>query len=273
MSTEANKNGTDKETIQEKKKEGTGKQAVLARLQAAPVLYSLLSGCTKEPYVVCDPETFDDEVLIFLNMEEAKEAGKKLLADKIPVNVVQVERKHLLAFYTSLFTMGVNAILVTAEGMKETIQLEEFLKRRKTEAEQGGKIWVENPALHLTALYYMQELRRQPNSENTPKMRELQEEITVHLRRGSYILGVEKETGRVPLMKLNEETIYQPFFTDALEFQKFNKEGKLRPLVISFEKIFDALVPEAKGMVLNPLGVNMPLALSRKEGAAGAASK
>ena len=51
----------------------------------------------------------------------------------------------------------------------------------------------------------------------------------------------------------------------SLEFQKFNKEDKLRPLVIPFDKIMKALAPQAKGMLLNPMSINMPLALSQKE--------
>ena len=30
------------------------------KLREADSLYAILSGCTKEPYVYCDPETMDD---------------------------------------------------------------------------------------------------------------------------------------------------------------------------------------------------------------------
>ena len=43
----------------------TDKQAVLGRLRDTKALYVVVSACTKLPYVVCDPETFDDEVLVF----------------------------------------------------------------------------------------------------------------------------------------------------------------------------------------------------------------
>ena len=33
------------------------------KLREADSLYAILSGCTKEPYVYCDPETMDDAIL------------------------------------------------------------------------------------------------------------------------------------------------------------------------------------------------------------------
>ena len=50
----------------------TGLGALLERLRTAPELFSLMSVCTKEPYVVCDGETYDDEVFLFFDVEEAK---------------------------------------------------------------------------------------------------------------------------------------------------------------------------------------------------------
>ena len=59
--------------------------AVFGKIKEAAELYVLVSACTKEPYVVCDEETFDDQVLMFLRMEDAQAKGKKLLEEKIPV--------------------------------------------------------------------------------------------------------------------------------------------------------------------------------------------
>ena len=35
--------------------------------------------------------------------------------------------------------------------------------------------------------------------------------------------------------------------------------------MIPFDKIMKALAPQAKGMLLNPMSINMPLALSQKD--------
>ena len=56
----------------------TDKQAVLGRLRDTKALYVVVSACTKLPYVVCDTETFDDEVLVFFKPEEAEAKAKSL---------------------------------------------------------------------------------------------------------------------------------------------------------------------------------------------------
>ena len=68
--------------------------------------------------------------------------------------------------------MGVNAIQVHVGEKQKMIQLTEFVRRKDPEESKNGKVWVENPELHLTMLYYMQDLRRQPNQEITPELNE-----------------------------------------------------------------------------------------------------
>ena len=104
--------------------------ALLEQLRTASELFVLMSVCTKEPYVVCHPETFDDEILLFFDMEEAKKKAQELLEEKIPVSIARLENKHLLVFYTNLYAMGVNALLVSREGEEYLIQLQEFVQRR-----------------------------------------------------------------------------------------------------------------------------------------------
>lgn len=247
-----------------KNMEQTEKQALLGRLRDTKELFVVVSALTKLPYVVCDGETFDDEVLVFFKQEDAQAELKRLTEAKIPVNGVKLEQKQLLLFYTNLYTMGVNAILVKEGGKEQVVQLEEFVKRRGDETDEG-KVWVENPALHLTALYYMQEARRQPGPEMNDRLLELQEEIEVHFRKGNYILAIQKEGNGIPLMKMKNGDVYQAAFTDILEFQKFNREDQLRPVVVEADKIAQVLVAEANGVILNPMGINLPLAINREK--------
>ena len=58
--------------------------------------------------------------------------------------------------------MGVNAISVEDSGKEELIQLEDFVRRRGDEPGEEGKGLGGESGAHLTALYYMQEARRQP---------------------------------------------------------------------------------------------------------------
>ncbi len=239
-------------------------QELLKELRDASEIFVLMSVCTKAPYVVCDPETYDDEVFLFFQAEEAKEEAKKLAAQKVPVGAAKIEKNQMLLFYTSLYTMGINALHIFRSGAEYGVQLENFVKRSDPQNQPEGKTWIENPSLHLTMLYYMQELRRQPGQENNPELREMQEEIAVNFGKGRYIAAVQKEGNGVPVVKLKNGDQYQPIFTDILEYQRFNRENKLRPVVVEAKNLVKILPPEIKGVLLNPMGVNMPMLLRRE---------
>ena len=53
-----------------KPNEATGNQEIMHRLKNAGELYVLLSLCTGEPYVVCDQETYDDEIIVVLDFRK-----------------------------------------------------------------------------------------------------------------------------------------------------------------------------------------------------------
>lgn len=236
---------------------------LLRRLSQASELYVLMSDCTKEPYVVCNPETFDDEIILFFDDKEAKQEAKRLAEEKIPVSPARLENKQLLLFFSSLYTMGVNALLVKRGGSEALIQLEDLVKRKDLSKLPDGNKWIENPSLHLTALYFAQEYRRPAGPEDSSRLEELQEEMTAHFGRGSFIFAIQQEGNATPMVKLKDELVYQPVFTDVLEFQKFNRENKFRPVVVAAENIPKVLSKESAGVILNLLGVNLPLLLKK----------
>ena len=239
------------------------RQEVLAHLRNAKELFVIISLHTKMPFVFCDPETFDDEVLLYKTEKEAQKGGKLLLAQKDPVNIAKLENRHLLSFYTNLFTMGVNALAVN-KGLEDEIhlQLGELVKRPDMDNLPDGKKWVENPQFHLTALYFMQQMRKDPKQQMTEEMKEMQEELLVDLQRGKFLVAVEPDKG-LPVLKQKDGSVFQPIFTDPDEFRKFNRENKYRTAVIEYAKIPDILAPEAKGVIVNPVGVNVPFNIAR----------
>lgn len=243
------------------------KKATAAMLRGADQVYVIWSQCTRMPYVVCDAKTYDDEVLLYFREEDAKEAVRKLTEEKQPVQAVKAEKQNLLAFYVSLMPMGVNCILVNrGTPMEMPIQLHEIIRRQAPE--EGGKPLIENPQLHLTALYFMQEIRRAQKVEMTQELRELQEEMLVNYQRGKYIVPVRENAGTL-VMKQKDGQVFQPIFTDMHELRKFlgaNKEGaEWKTAVIAAENIPEILAPEASGVIVNPLGVNLQLQVKRKE--------
>lgn len=241
------------------------KQETLAALRTPGELYVIMSGATRLPFVFCDEETFDDEIFLYYRADDAKEKAKELQGKRYASAVVKLEDKQLLAFYTSLYTMGVNCLAVNSGTDTEiSIQLSDLVIRRKPEELPEGKRPVENPALHLTAIYFMQEMRRQAEPQPTEELNKLQEELLAHYGKGTFVAAV-REDGQVPILKQKGGSIYQPLFTDMLEFQKFARGEKMKMAVIPAAKIPEILVGEAKGVVINPFGVNVQLQVAKRK--------
>lgn len=240
---------------------------VLEKLRNSEAVYVIMSGCTRMPYVVCDEETFDDEIFLFFNEEDAKKEMKRLLEEKNPVQVMKVEKQSFLVFYLTLFPMGVNCMVVSKGTDEQTsVQVDDLIRRPSEEEVPEGKARIENPQFHLTALYFMQGMRKQPSEEEKEGLKALYEEMMVHFREGSYIVAV-KEGKEVPILKQKDGQVFQPVFTDYPEFQKFqnfNKTDKFRAAIVEASKIPEILTKEAAGVTVNPFGMNLQLQMQKK---------
>lgn len=255
------------------------KKAAAETLRKSEQVYIIFSQCTKMPYVVCDADTYDDEILLYLQEDEAKEAVRELRKAQEPVQALKIEKKDFVAFYVSLLPMGVNCVLINPDLSKDgqpsaeaeasvssgiPIQLDEIIRRKEP---KEGTVLIENPQLHLTALYFMQKVRRLPNINLTEELKELHEEMMAHYQRGKYIIPVKENAGTL-MMKQKNGQIFQPVFTDIQEYRKFismHREENLKTAVLTAERITGVLAPEAAGVVVNPLGVNLQLQIRREK--------
>ena len=229
-----------------------GKDRLLAQMKDAEgAVYALISGYTKEPYVECDGETYDDKVFVYLSEDAAKARVAELKEEKIPVGVAKILSNHMLLFFTNLYTMGVNALEIHYDDKMDLLQIDEFAKRR------------ENPQLHLTALYFAQEVRRPKELQDAKRMAQLQEEMSADFMKSKFIFALQQDGKGTPLVKLNTGDKYQLVFTDAVEFSRFNRNNAFKPVIVDAAQLPKVLDKEAKGVVLNIMGVNLPLAVNR----------
>lgn len=243
------------------------KQTIL-KLQKAEELYAIMSLCTRMPYVECDGETYDDQIFVYFKEEDAKQAAQKLIGKKIPVQLFKLMKNAVLPFFVNLFPMGVNCVVVNrgVEG-SVAIQLQDMLNRPSGDKLPDGKIRIENPELQLTAIYYMQELKRMPGQQDREDMKELHEEMISHFQKGKYIIAAREEDSGIPLLKQPNGDLFHPIFTDIQEFQKFcavNKNEKFKTGVIEAKNIIKIVAPNAKGITINPMGVNVMLQMVKK---------
>ena len=240
------------------------KRKILGQLRMTEALYVLMSDFTRMPFVECSEENYDDEVFVYFQEEDAKKEAERRCEKNEKVHVVKIASKFLLPFYTSLFPMGVNCICIgKGTGKEQEVQLHELITRNREEAEKQGIPLIENPELHLTALYFIQKLRALGEPKMTEELKELNEEMMAHYMRGRYILGVT-EKNAVPILKQKDGRVLQPIFTDMQEFMKFqnvNRNEKMKTAVVEAAKLPELITKEAIGVTVNPFGVNLVLQL------------
>ena len=98
--------------------------------------------------------------------------------------------------------------------------------------------------------HLMQEFRRDVEMAEKTSLPELEEEVAANVVKSKFLLAVEKkdeeEEGKnvqVPYVKNQNGDVFQPVFTDAEEFRRFNKEGKFQALLVNFENMEKVLIP------------------------------
>ncbi len=252
---------------------------MMKKLESHESLFALFSPATHSPFVVCDEETMDDQVYVFTAEEPAKNEAERLRARQETVQAAKIPGKAAKAFFTSLYLLGVTAVMVQDEGAPVRVALEQLADRPDLEVMKSAKVPGANPELQLTGLYFMQELSRriERGQEEKRQLRDLEEEMAHNLLSARILVSFDvsavngkwnpadpkqRSQVRIPLIRLKNGKSYQPVYTDITEFQKFNqrnKTAKLQILVVPYDKLAGLLVKDAEGFVINPAGFNLVL--------------
>ncbi len=256
---------------------------VIKELQGLENFYVFFAQTTRMPYVECDQETFDDQVYLFKEEEEAKKWAEEYKEKQIPLTTVKVGKEQMLMFYTSLYLVGVNRLVFRNGAGAAYLPIEQVVTMKKPEGTDSG-LPKENATLQLTMIYFLQELRRPgqkaDDMERRKKLQEMEQEMIMNLIRSKYIMAVDiskvegdfdpKKPGQniqIPYLKNQQGEIMQPLFSDMWEFQKFSKNyaSKLRLGTVPFKGLLSSLIKEARGYVLNPAGVNLAILREKLE--------
>ena len=244
---------------------------IVKKVQSRSDMIVAYCAWTNMPLVVCDPETYNDQVWIFETEEQLQNFAKPYTERRILLRGMKYENKDFLHFFSSLFTMDVNELVFVDENGDTKIELEQLVRKPDYSKLDPRQVPVTNPALQLTAMYFMQEAKRPVKNEEKTDLRELEEELSSNLLKSRYLIAVEMEEGegsvaeklknhqyRIPILKNKEEDVYQPIFTDPIEFQKFaQNKNTYRALAVPFAQLETLLVKDAKGYMLNPRGYQL----------------
>ena len=251
------------------------KTEAVRHLQRDEQFYSAFAVATNLPYVTCDEETFNDQVWVFSSEEEVKEFGRKCAEKKIALMGRIVKREQYLRFYGTLFSLGVNTVVYQNGAEKFEIDLGEIAQKKDHSGLPENQRPLENPTLQLSGVYFLQEMRKPGKLEEKTNIQELEEEFLVNLLKSVFLLAGElvepeegsKEAGaqpqiRIPYLKDKNNKILQPVFSDQMELEKFlqvRKIQKCRVMRVPFSDLGKATMKMAEGIVINPLGFNLPL--------------
>ncbi len=227
-------------------------------------LFVAYSAATRLPYVTCDPESFNDQVWIFSTEEGVKEFGKKCAAEKNLLLGMRYDKKNYNQLYGILYSIGVNSVVWNDKGGRCEVDLSAVARQADYSKLEPNRRPLLNSTLQLSAIYFLQEVRRPVPMEEHGDLKSLEEEFIVNLLKSEFLIAMTVDPAdpkkmSVPFLKNKDGKALQPFFSDVIEFQKFAKGKKeIRAAKVPFSKLKDMMVKDVEGMVLDPMSLNLP---------------
>lgn len=241
------------------------KEQVL-KIQKLEAAYVLFSARTKQPYVICDEESYNDQIWMYTAEEPAKAEAVKYRDQKIQLVIAKIEKDQLLGFLSGLYMLGINEVVFNDETESVKIPLDQIVIPPDYSKLPENQRPISNPQMQLTGIYFIQELARQVPMEEKKNIRDLEEEMAANLMRSRFLIAIEvdgetpKPDGsnvKFPCVKTKEDTMYQPIFTDMREFQKFNAAKKYKASLLTFDGVSKMIGNNVTGIVVNPHGINI----------------
>lgn len=245
-------------------------QEFLQRIPTIQKISTIFSQGTKMPMLFCHEETMDDYVYVYIDEQAATEKVKELNEKKMPAMVVNCVEKQVLSFLAELRLIGANAVcFVTSKeegGEAFLVQLTEFLTFPDFSQIPEEKRPFENYSLHLSMLYFMQEVRRPIDVSEKTNLSELEEETSANIAKAKFFLPMnekleEGETKRgVVMLKTEAGNALVPLFTDAGELRKFMQGRPCPVATVDFRQAIDLVQNgNSMGIVINPASSNVLL--------------
>ncbi|MBQ1311799.1 MAG: SseB family protein, partial [Blautia sp.] len=129
------------------------KEQAVKDLQISDNLFVAYSQATRQPYVVCAEDTYNDQVWIFSREEEIRDFGKKKLEeDKTLLIGMKYEKKDFPKLYGTLYAVGVNSIVWNKGDEQIEIELSDVAKQRDLSSIEAAKRPLMNPTLQLCGM-------------------------------------------------------------------------------------------------------------------------
>lgn len=240
-------------------------QEFIKNLPNAEKFYAVFSTSSRMPYIECDEETYSDKTFLFMDEEQAKAFTEAYKAKKQTLVVATVEKANAKNFLASLIADGIDMISFQGEEVHD-YPIDQIVTRTLRE---GVKAPIENPALQISLMYYLQNARIAETPEEKEELSRMEEEMMANIARAVYLVPFSSSeevddngNQKVALMQLKNENdeIFIPLFSDLDEFLKMKPaEGKSQFLPMGFKQISNTKLNGINGFILNPASANIRL--------------
>lgn len=247
------------------------KKEAVTSLTNKDEIFMSYSTVTKHPYVEWNKETSKNQVWLFASEEEVIAFNKKEAKEKkVAVTGMKLEKAQYLAFFNELYSIGVTAVGWKDGEEQIELELTDIVKAPDLSEIEPQKRPLYNRELQLAGIYFMQEMKRTvPQDERTDDekktLRALDGRFCTDLGRSEFIMVMLKneedpEKVKVPFVKTKDGKVFQPIFSDVLEYRKY--VGNTKDAIgrkVKFKDLLNLKLKNAEGYMLNPAGINMPL--------------
>lgn len=245
---------------------------IIQQIRNKEALFAAFCMNTKMPFIICDPETYNDQVWIFDSEDVLKKFVDSYAEKQYLIRGAKMTQKQFPGFFASLYTLDVNEIVYAGEEANTKIALSDLVQRPDFSKLPALQRPIENPPLQLSGLYFMQEATRKiPNEEKT-NLKELNEEFSANLASARYIVAcipkegpgtisekLQKHEFSVPVLNMKNGKKFVPCFSDQFEYDKFRKQAKLLELAVPLPGLMQYAGKNTDGFMLNPMGMSMVL--------------
>ena len=133
---------------------------IIKKLQNLDEMLVAYSAVTRMPFATCDEESFNDQVWIFTDQDKMKAFAEKYKEEKKLILPVKVQKKDASMFYMNLFSMGINEVVFCDGDQENKIELTQIVRMPDVDALPENRKPILNPQLLLSAVYFLQELRK-----------------------------------------------------------------------------------------------------------------
>ena len=228
----------------------------------ADELYLAYNEQTGYPYI-----DGDGSVWMFSAKEYADLAEDYYRQQLVLLTTRRVEKEKIMGTFAQLYTWGMEQVRLDNGQCTAVIERGRILPPPDWSHTPKEQIPVMNPILQRRMITFFQELRSRADYPGKKEaIHKLEAEMLEEVLKGTYIVPMQRQAQNMVFANLGDErdrTDWLPAFTDWNEFEIIYDKKQWNGCVMTYDDL--CTVSGARGIVVNPAGVNFRISQSNKQ--------